>query len=201
MVGIDWDAVAEKQATNTDSMLGDIVDRESKSKDADPDIVTLSTGIKLRLRPYGRLPIADMYKRFPAPEPPRITDEERGIVEENRQDPDWLEAMQVWMVERWGAVRDYMLMVGTAVEYLPDGVYGPDDDDWLIIAETIQYPVDLRKPTRYLAWLKVIAIPTDEDMLTVVTQLQGLGGVTEEHVAAAAALFRGNQGRGANPGP
>lgn len=143
--------------------------------------------------------IRDIIASVPDPEPPILHDEEHGIDERNEQDPEYQQALVDAFNRRDALLMDFVLMMATEVDELkwpmPPGVPSPASDEWLAVAEHIGYQFDPRHLTRYLAWLKIVAIRSIEDSTRLSIAITRLNGTLEEDVAAFVAAFPGDVAR------
>lgn len=92
----------------------------------DSEEVTLSTGIRVRLKPVSSSLVEEMKASVPVPEVPRVFIPEKEREEENPNDPRYTAALEEMERQQARAIFDALLIFG--VELL-DGL--PEDDDWL----------------------------------------------------------------------
>lgn len=159
------------------------------------DRVTLSSGVTFRIKRYNRLFIRDILATVPEPEPPTVYNDEQGVTEVNAQDPEYQEQRVEAFQRRAVLLMDYLLMAATELhpDYpLPDGTPPPESDEWLAMAEHVGYQFDPRRLTRYLAWVKLMAVHSIEDSTRLSLAIARLNGTLEEDVARAVAAFPGN---------
>jgi hypothetical protein len=90
------------------------------------DILTLSTGIRVRLRPVSASLIADVQARFTYPDPPLVMVESKGREEPNVNDPHWQRKCGEIDTARGQAAMDAFCMFGME---LVEGV--PSENDWI----------------------------------------------------------------------
>lgn len=162
------------------------------------DIVTLSTGIKLRCKAVPQMTMRQVFVSIKKPQPPIIRNEEKGREEPWEGDPAYLQQLEDWEFQLGEVTLNVMLSIGTKVEKIPKGMYSPESDEWIepLIASGVQ--PKLNSPTaRYLSWLRFYAIATAQDLATLSTVLATKSGVTEADAQAALQSFRsGENGRG-----
>ena len=187
MADVDQEAL-EKAARITDAIV------RPRS-----DIVSLSNGIVLKLKPVPPFLARQAVISLQRPKPPVVFLEDKGREEENPNDPEYQRAIQEYEARQIELGLNVMLLVGTAVETVPKGCYGPDDDEWLEDLAIVGIEVDVERPrARYLAWLRYYALQSASD-IALVTQALATGvGLTEEEVQATADSFRSRAERRAD---
>lgn len=143
--------------------------------------------------------IRDIIASVPDPEPPTLPPNDVGVVEVNEQDPEYQQALVDAFNRRDALLMDFVLMMATETDEMkwpmPPGVPSPASDEWLAVAEHIGYIFDPRHLTRYLAWLKLVAIRSIEDSTRLSIAITRLNGTLEEDVAAFVAAFPGDVAR------
>lgn len=185
-----------------DAVIQNILEDLSRGEDAnDPDtIATLSSGIVLKIKPFSQILLIKVMEKYPAPVAPMIEDEERGVTMANVQDPEYLRSHMEWMGNLMSALRECRIMLGTELISVPDGIEGPDGEEWVATLEHFSLPVSTVKSVRYLQWMETIAITNTQDLQIIIRKQQRLMGVKEDDVAAAISGFPGYEGRGADTG-
>lgn len=161
---------------------------------------TLANGIVLKLKPVPPLALRAASARIPEPVVPKVRIESQDRDEDNPNDPNYQMAVMQKSVDQTNAMFTVALLVGTAVDHIPDGLYGPDDDGWITeLREALALVGDEAEPVaireaperaRYLDWLRLYAVVTDADlyMLSMIL-VQGVV-LSESEVQAAMASFR-----------
>jgi len=148
------------------------------------ETITLSTGVKLKLKHVPILRINAVLERFPYPEVPVIWDEEKGRELRNPNHPAYVEMRQKVDEQRTWAILDAVAALGTEVLYVPDGIDKPEDASWTEELEVLGIAVRLdSKVARYLAWIKFVAIGTADDMSAIARQFGLALGVSEARIA------------------
>lgn len=97
-----------------------------KSKPADDDIVTLSTGVRVKLHVVTGSTMQSVLDRLEPPKVPVFHNKDLGRDDENPNDPDYKIALENYMDERNRAVVDALLIWGVE---LVDPV--PTDGFWM----------------------------------------------------------------------
>lgn len=138
------------------------------------DIHTLSTGVRVRIKPVPPALVNDVMLRVKVPQVPEVWNEKKGRGEPNPLDPGYVAALARYEQERGAAALDAVSMFGLE---LVDGL--PDDDTWLVKLRMLGIEVDDNPVAREFYYKKYIALGNDLD------QLQQLMGVTPEDVAQA----------------
>ena len=161
--------------------------------------VTLSNGIVLKLKPVPPFLLRQAVTKLKEPKPPKM-DIGKGREEENPDHPDFLAAKGEYDALVIEAVTNVAFVMGTEAASIPDGLWGPDGDDWLEIPEILGIEVDQRPRGRYLAWLRYYAVTSQEDVLQILLAMSTKLGLTEEEVGLAAHSFPSGAVRGADNG-
>ncbi len=166
--------------------------------------ITLSNGIVLSLRPVPNKLIADAAASVPQPVVPRVLIEAKNVEEENPNHPDYIKALQDLPQRRSDAAFNMALSMGTNVVYVPEGLFGPDDDWQGPIVESFEAigaePPDFAATgrRRYLDWLRNYAIPTEEELVIIGRVCITSIAVTEGEVQSAVDSFRRGASRATN---
>ncbi len=156
-------------------------------------LVTLTNGIVLRCSQVPPLLLDYVGQQVPEPMPPQVkivVDGQPDRMEENPDDPDYEEALTAWQRQTNLTAINAMLLAGTKVESVPEGIFKPEDDGWLSTLEALGAVPKMESDTeRYLYWLRLDALPSTKD-ISMVTATVGTGvSISEEAVAEAAASF------------
>lgn len=192
------------QPTAAEERVQQAADVAEEAEQGPPSEVELSSGVRLKVRAVSPTLIRKAASRLPRPKPPvvRIPMGEDGQdvrEEENPDHPDYLAALQQWSIDTYMLGADVMLLGGTEVLYVPEGMHRPEDDDWIELAEFFDVPVERERPkARYLAWLNLYALDSVQDTAKAVNAVATLSGITEEEVNAAMASFQNRAERRAN---
>jgi len=166
-----------------------------------PNLLTLGTGVVLRVKPVSPLLIRRAAASIPEPEVPQLFLEDKGREEANPDDPEYKRALQKYSEEVEEASTLLMLAAGTEVVEVPEEMESPEGETWLSQVEEIMSftgaefdPKRDRLDTRigrYLVWLQYYAIRSLQDLVKLLSTLAELSGVSEEAVAKAVSSFRG----------
>ena len=153
--------------------------------------VVLSTGVGLTVKPVSKFLLqrllTDMDKA--RPKMPLVYIKEDDRKEENPNDPAYIEALREWQADRGLKIHDAMIALGTEpVAPLP--IEGCDDPNWQEAVRFTGVQFDDTKLGRYVAWVKYVAGPSDEDTALLIAAVQSAAGVPEAEVAKATDLFR-----------
>jgi hypothetical protein len=92
----------------------------------DESVVTLSTGVRVRLHAVSGSLIEDVKEAIPFPEVPVVLIEVKNRKEENPNDPEYIKGVEETRRKRANAVLDALLIFGLE---LLDGI--PEDERWL----------------------------------------------------------------------
>jgi hypothetical protein len=169
---------------------------EDKSFEVPKELV-LSNGIILGIKNIPPLLINSVSNSIPEPDMPVTYIEEKDRDEPNPNHPAYIKAMEKRDAELNLATINLILYAGTELKHLPKGIPGPDEDDWVLLAEMAGIHFDpTNKIQRYLAWLRSYALATLKDLEQAQTLPLMLAGVTEVEVAKIENSFRGGEERG-----
>jgi len=172
---------------NTEDRVINAVDNHKSSNGK--DTFTLSSGVVLKAKRISGFLITDVMRQFERPRIPRVYIESIGREEDNPDDPDYLSRVETWERESSLAVLDTMFVAGTELVSVPDGMEGPDGNDWVEMLDASGIQMSDNKKRRYLLWLKHVA--TNEDDITLISDEVGRkSGVVERDVETAAKQFR-----------
>jgi hypothetical protein len=149
-----------------------------------PYIISLSSGVRLKLKKISPLRILAIVNKFKYPEVPEFWDEKRERPIRNPDSPAYLAMKETVDTDRMFAVYDAIAAIGTEIDYIPDGFSKPEDDDWLEEQEVIGVPVNKdSKLARYLAWVKYKAIASQTDMQLIGNEFGLALGISEARIA------------------
>lgn len=171
--------------------------RKSRSRQKKTDnIVTLSTGVKLKCSKVPEWMVADIYDEFNKNRPPIPVyfNERKGRDEPNPSDPDYLSALENWELEVAMALNNALIIAGTEIESIPKAMHGPDDEKWLTKMRAMGRPVG-NEYLAYLQWIKYYAGPDSlEDTGSILEVVGRLSGIRETDVQTAVERFQDQAG-------
>lgn len=143
-------------------------------------LIKLSTGVILASKKFSIMRIQAVLAQFPYPEVPAIEDKERGRIIRNPDSPFYLEQKAQVDQNRLMAIMDAVIAFGTTIKYIPEGMEGPEGDEWVEELELINIPVRKDIPlARYQAWVKFVAAPDLEDITKITEQFGVQMGTSE----------------------
>jgi hypothetical protein len=168
--------------------------------------LTLSNGIVFEFRPVSPLLTASIQAELEQrlPQPPRVWIEEKGREEVNPNDPDYLQELRRQEHLNALALSDAITFAGVEVKSIPEGLCGPDSEEWLkdpriIVAMRNGLEFDPADPIkRKVVWMRLYALETYIDVRLWDEVQIGLMGMREEEVQAALDGFRSVPERGEN---
>ncbi len=168
----------------------------------DGDMLTLSTGVVLKLRTPSEMVVDSAFRAVEKhkPKPPRMYLEDKEREEENPSDPDYLAELRQWKLEVGMRGLRALIPSGTTLESVPEGLPGPDDPDYIDLMASMTIDPGAGRFTRYVQWVLHIACKGVDDVQNLTNALQRLIGVSEEDVAKAQAMFQGDEGETADTG-
>lgn len=157
--------------------------------------IELSTGVVLKSKPVSRNIFADILSEHVAPRIPSVYNSEKGREEDNPLDPDYLNDLRRYNTQLARAMSDALIVLGTEFESKPESLPSYDDETWLEEVSLLRvYKTNSRKG-RYLAWVKTVAISTDDDFAAISNSVKRAMGVPEGDVSDAAKRFRADKKR------
>ena len=166
------------------------------------EIITLGTGVQLETRAVSMWAIQKIKERVERERPKVPTkylkEDERTI--EVPEDPDYRTALEVHEVKLAEVIYDAMIGLGTKVLKVPEGMAKHTDKEWTEPLEVLNIPIPENGTGRYIAWVKLYAASTSNDLQNITLAITKAGGVSEEDVAKSAAMFRDRNSGGDNTG-
>lgn len=171
---------------------------KSLETETGPGEVTLSTGVRVRLRPVPAWLVQETQSRVQDPPVPVWHNPDKGRDEPNPADPEYLAGVQRAAVKRAEAGTDVLVLYGVE---LVDGV--PPDGEWLPRLRFLEKrglfalsDYDLADPLeRAFVFVKFVAMGNDDWAL-----LGRVAGLSGEDVDRAVKSFRGDAGRRSDNG-
>lgn len=163
-----------------------------------PRVFTTRNGVNLRIRAVSPFLVMDAQKKVLKPQVPTYQREGTSRVEENPNDPSYVQALEEYNTKLAEAVNDAFLANGiTVIPPIPEDILPLDDDSWV---EGIEYTLGTKVPdngmARKVMWLKYIVIPHAEDLGDLIVAITTAGGLAKEaDVQAAIESFRSDETR------
>lgn len=161
---------------------------ERAEKQLTKENITLSTGVVLKIK---KAPIGIFLKVSAAddrPEVYKIWIEEEKRYLEHPDHPDYIRAVKAYESKMYDHLLNAILLLCTELERIPQGMEGPDGKEWLDYFNTLDMETRPEsKGWRYLNWLILKAIITEEDwtLIMEVAELSGLA-ISKDAVQRAA---------------
>lgn len=156
-----------------------------------PGRLQLSNGVVLQLKPVPPFAVRQAAVEVKDPPIPVVYIADKDRTEANPNDPDYLQAMKEAQQQRITAVTNLFFMIGTEVVSVPEGMFTPEQDDWIDMLEAVGLPVDrTNKFKRYFQWLAWYVVTSEDDIASIVSGVATLSGVREEDVLTAMRDFR-----------
>lgn len=176
--------------------MNTIIDEVEELIPEDPFKFVTASGVVLKLKKVSRLLVADASKKIKMPKVPTWINEEKGREEENPNDPDYLQAVQDAKYQQAMLVYTVYLAFGTEVESQPITMSQYFETDWADeIKETLDIDIPDKPKSRYVTWLKYVALD-DEEVNVIMTRIMRLSGtLKEEDVQEVMDSFRSNKER------
>ena len=187
--------MSDKGATLNEQETAEVVE---KAQEKNRDVVEFSTGVKLKVKdqmnPSVLIDIlSDLESK--RPEPPIVYIEALDREEINMDDPSYIDRLNRWETASSGRIADALILIGTEVTFVPEGVESQDDNSWIGILEVLGFKMNRRsKAARYLAWVKHVAIQNVKDWEMITEQVGRRAGVSEADVNRAQSSFPDKKG-------
>ena len=155
----------------------------------DPQTWISSNGIVFRFKRVSRMIITDAGKKIKDPKVPLVMNDDKGRMEENPNDPDYVEALTDANYRRGMLAVDVYLAMGTEVVSCPEDIEPVESDIWKEDIELFGIDVPAKGKARYVAWLKYYALPDDDTNALTLAAMRYGGATLEEDVTDAQAGF------------
>jgi hypothetical protein len=167
----------------------------SNQKIDDPNLTTLSSGVVLRHKRVPPMVLAKIDEKYVDPPIPTFYESTSDKYFPNPDDPNYIEAKEKVVTDKGNALVDVLIALGTAIEYLPESMQSPEDQEWVDELGLFGIEVPKLKTGRYLSWVKYYAAQSVSDFENMAKRGAKHLGVTEEAVATAIASFQDNETR------
>lgn len=156
------------------------------------DNITLSTGVVLSVNRVSVSLFGEIDVEYPLPKVPKVYDEEREREIENPAHPDYIEELKRVNEIRSTAALDRLVGLGTKLVSVPEGMAGPDSEEWAEQLELLGHSEKIdKKLMRYVYWVRLLGA-THNDWETLVLNILRVTGVVEGDVKKALDSFRDN---------
>ena len=163
------------------------------------NIITLSTGVRLRERPFALKAITDAQREMERrkPQPPVVFMIDKGREEINEADPKYQAALAQHRETSDERLLRIVIALCTEIAELPDGFQGPHTEQTL--ADLAFLGVDAAalkgRLERYAAWVTYLAGPSAADWSAITRAVFPRAGTPESEVTAAQETFQGDAAR------
>lgn len=165
---------------------------------------TMENGIVIRCSSIPSSYLSALREAYPPPKPPSMPGA-GGRPEEVPDHPDFIVQLAAYTVSFEEQQNRLIWGLATKVESIPEGMYGPDRDEWIDQVRKaaklmrIALDVEVEDPDlRYCDWLRFYAADNERDAWIISHLPQKLAGLTYTEVRAAAEAFRHFATRGAD---
>lgn len=156
-------------------------------------VVTIGSGVQFEVNQVSPFSIQEKQDALlparPAVPIVHIQEDDRDV--EVPEDPKYQAALLAWQARVVRETYDLLIVLGTKLVNVPEGVQKPEDTDWSEDLALVGISIPPGKKGRYLAWVRHYACRSTDDVTKLITSVQRLAGVTEEDAAKAAAMFQG----------
>lgn len=162
-----------------------------------PDELTLSNGIRLRIKPIPPMLLNSVANSVPMPKIPKVWIEDKQREEENPNHPDYIQELADRQTKITLATINLIIYACTEVVETPDSVWSLDSDKWIPMVKMAGIDFDPEDEVqRYVTWMRNYAITTIDDLNRVQTVPMQLAGITEAEVSEVMESFRSGEERG-----
>lgn len=193
--------MSENGHSEADQAVDVLVDFMREMSGEDPDVITLTSGIKLRTKRVPLDALERAHERITRPQVPIVEIENKGRKEPNPDDPEYKKALKAYEEQTYVAAANVALVMGTEFLSAPDGWLGPQDDGWVDELDLLGIEADVSNPARrYHSWLKLYACRGQRDVRYVIWAVFTRTSLTEEEVGRAVLSFRSEKARQADHG-
>jgi len=156
--------------------------------------VTLSSGYVVRSIPVPDGLFMKIYERFPEPKPPMIDriDGGKTFQEENRDDPNYQNAVDKNRMAIAEGMARIEALKGTEIVTVPEGAFSFEKDkEWMeeLDALSIPVPTTSSRSARYIEWFLYRVAPRWEDRGLIQDVRMRMEHLSEEDIAQAEATF------------
>lgn len=176
---------------------------EKKERASENGIVTVSSGVKFRVKEVPQMVYVDLRNSLPEPSPPIFYNPEYDREEPNENDPRYLIAKSNWESAMSTGIVDITLLFGSEIVSIPKNVPTPDSEEFRdklnVFLRTAGWDKteirNISKSERYLYWVKYEACKQDlrednSDLSVLMNEIGRVAGVPEEDVHEAIEKFR-----------
>lgn len=103
----------------------EVIEEVTTRKAGDENIIELSTGVVLRAKKVSPSILIEVITHAKRPKPPTYFNDKMGRRMENPDDPDYIEQVNAYKYDQAGSLVTAMIMLGTEIVSIPDGLSGP----------------------------------------------------------------------------
>lgn len=164
--------------------------------------IRLSSGVVLRAKQAPPMTLISILAAFPKPKAPVQFIAAMGREMENPDDPGYQESLKAWQTEQSNVMLNALIVSGTELLSVPEGVPGPDDPTWMDQYELLGLPMRRENASwRYLRWVQHVAAPVADDIKQITKVVGRLSGIPERAVASAESFPAGDPNSGGRGSP
>jgi hypothetical protein len=159
---------------------------QNKKEEGD-NLVTLSTGVVVRLKKANPMTLITVMAGEPRPSPPTYRDKKMGRLVENPDSPDYQARVQDWEAHYNERLLNAFIQGGTEIVTVPKGVPKINDDGWVDTLNVLGIDTSKRDVPawRHIHYIKNVACQDEKDLSVIQEGVQKLSGVSEEDVDKA----------------
>ena len=164
--------MARVKHNSNESIAAQVAEKNEKNNTSVDNELKFSTGVVLRIKPVTPLVVMDISKRHKKPSIPLFMNEDKGRSEENPFDPTYLADMEDYNFKVTSTIIDAFIAMGTEIVSIPKEIEKVESDDWIDTLSAIGIEGNFEnKKVRYILWVKYIALPTEDDIDFLTTEI------------------------------
>ncbi len=160
------------------------------------------SGVEVRLSRPNQMLLSKVRREFlkndPEPKVPQVWIEDNGRNEPNPNDPIYIAELTMWKERITFIAIEVVLATAVQITKTPEGMMTDDSDEFNALLKMGGLPIPETDVERKVAWLNAVGMSSEDDLVLLQTKTFEIVGATEEQVAAAEAMFRGQEAQPAD---
>lgn len=184
----------QNDLNKSDRVIATAIDNASVETD---NLIRLSTGVVLEAKQANPNVLIRIMTSQLRPTPPVSFSKVMGREMENPDDPDYIDRVKAWEMNYNNGMLNALVGLGTSLKSKPNGMSGPNDDEWLKDYQALGLPISPESPAwRYITWVLFKAAVNEKDTAEIGNKVKQLSGVKEADVGAAETFPGSDKGGG-----
>ncbi len=155
------------------------------------------SGVEVRLSRPNQMLLGKVRREFlkndPEPKVPQVWIEDNGRHEPNPDDPAYKADLLMWKERITFIAVEVVLATAVTITKTPEGMMAIDSDEFNALLRMGGLAIPTTDVERKVAWLNAVGMSSEDDLVLLQTKTFEIVGATEEQVAAAQELFRGQE--------